>query len=112
MPLISYFPSAGGGGEFKSATGTISTGNISPRNVLTVTGLEFKPVAVFIYREFGSNDSDVRMAFASDDVSKYIIRVLTDVSSHAFTEGGFSVTIGESWGWKSTVHRWYAYSIA
>lgn len=112
MPLISYFPSAGGGGEFKSATGTISTGNISPRNVLTVTGLEFKPVAVFIYRESGIDESDVRMAFVSDDASKYFMKDMKDVSSHTFSDGGFSVTIGKPWGWKSTVHRWYAYYIA
>lgn len=111
--LTSIFPMGGsGGGELKSATGTISTGNISPRNVLTVTGLDFKPVAVFIYRESGNNGLDVLMAFVSDDVSKYFMKGLNNVSSHTFSDDGFSVTIRDNWGWDGTVHRWYAYSIA
>lgn len=108
--LTSIFPMGGsGGGELKAATGTVSSPGFSPRNVFKVTGLGFKPGVVYINRQSGSDSSDVQMCFVSSEAGQYSVNYAMKVSSYEFLEDGFSITIGEEWGWGSCVHRWYAY---
>lgn len=112
MPLISYFPSAGGR-EIKYATGTISPYYLNPRNTITVTGLDFTPVIVVVTLESGNNLSNVEIAAASNEFSKF---VLTKGSSKKATSidliyGGFTIVIPEEWGWSGAKQSWHAYGL-
>ena len=113
MPLISYFPSAGGGGtaELKSATG----GPYRPgeSNTFSVSGLNFMPLVVVVYVNSTNYQGTVSFAYA-DAQGGYCVShgssdktvALTSVDLH---EGGFSITAPGMFGTGYSMYTWKAY---
>ena len=112
--LTSIFPigGAGGGKLVIGASGDVWCSGSSFKT-LSITGLDFKPVAVAMERKSGNTNGDVHEAAIVPPVGAVATRsssAMPTVSGYEFTDGGFSVTITTSWGWGSTI-TWYAYAV-
>lgn len=108
--MLSRFPMGGGGAEIEFASGSLSWKVTAYTKTITITGLTFKPISVFVENTTASDTIAIGMANpeTGETFLSYGFGVVDQASANFTTaDGGFTITIDSQYN-VSTTANWYA----